>query len=118
MRLMECAFCGEPIEGGRGARYCGRPCYYAALRVRSIRACERCGFQFVAPPSGKRKFCSRKCYRLGMLRTEEQPRCEACGFNLVPLILQKVERPGRSPAALCPNCLAIRNLRRGLRSPE
>jgi len=63
--------------------------------------CGRCGLQFSAKPSAKRKFCGTECYRLRMIRMGKYEPCHRCGYDIAPTL---VEWDG---AKLCPNCWAF-----------
>jgi hypothetical protein len=56
-------------------RFCSQKCHYAIKQVKDLK-CATCGVMFHGPPSGKRKYCSKKCFDgRQLLKTQ----CEHCG---------------------------------------
>lgn len=142
--------CGEvsTFAAYKNAKYCNRECCnkfkpkFRGKRRRQLRAnCELCGKDYGVIPNsnqGRNRFCSLECYRdyriSGLsgevsshphtqrkrLMVLRGPKCEDCGFNAVPEILQihHLDRNRRNGShdnvlLLCPNCHAIRHFKDG-----
>lgn len=86
-----CERCGKSFEShNKGARFCGRECLYASMRLNVTLDCEHCGQTFTRKPweitKGREKYCSQACFhaaQVGQKRDtgfvpEERP-CVACG---------------------------------------
>ncbi len=85
-----CPTCGVsfqvPAHEARrgGGKFCSPKCWYRSYgEAKRGHTCERCGGEFLAYPSMKRRFCSRACYdnterdpvRLFWLKVKKMPGC-------------------------------------------
>jgi len=73
-----CLQCGTQFKTKRPQqKYCSRGCSHLSVRKRCVIACESCGAPVESKTYRLRRYCSRKCFRLG--NHKPSPVCINCG---------------------------------------
>lgn len=119
--MKTCETCGrdfEPTNPKNANKYCGRPCFFQAMRVFESRQCARCGKSFDAAPHLAKKYCGTTCMVQGRATTRRldplEKVCPACGKTFT------VPRHGgwRKQVLCSTECRDRSRYRRGARAQE
>lgn len=134
-----CEECGNAFthisSRANKAKYCCKTCYYKAMSRKGsvVHACEHCSTEFRAPPSHKRRYCSRACInkakkeawsptfttaRREMIKRGLVLKCERCGYDEEPKILgvhhkdrNRKNNEISNLEVLCPTCHSLEHVR-------